>query len=141
MSELLLLLILALIFIFTPDSYIGSKYRLSVYLICNNRYRYRPWKTHIGRPLLEMLLKHLSIWSLLTVFRKLNEILCSITEKSLQICYEFLKFLSTTEHMLNHAWYCNQVSNMRDFCIYAFSVHMHNVKNAWKKIRNWFYAS
>ncbi len=51
MSELLLLLILALIFIFTPDTYIGSKYRLSVYLICNNRYRYRPWKTHIGRPL------------------------------------------------------------------------------------------
>ncbi len=49
MSELLLLLILALIFIFTPDTYIGSKYRLSVYLICNNRYR--PWKTHIGRPL------------------------------------------------------------------------------------------
>ncbi len=26
----------------TPDTYIGSKYRLSVYLICNNRYRYRP---------------------------------------------------------------------------------------------------
>ncbi len=51
LSELLLLLILALIFIFTPDTYIGSKYRLSVYLICNNRYRYRPWKTHIGRPL------------------------------------------------------------------------------------------
>ncbi len=51
MSELLLLLILAFIFIFTPDTYIGSKYRLSVYLICNNRYRYRPWKTHIGRPL------------------------------------------------------------------------------------------
>ncbi len=43
---------------------------------------------------LEMLLKHLSIWSLLTVFRKLNEILCSITEKSLQICYEFLKIMS-----------------------------------------------
>ncbi len=42
LSELLLLLILALIFIFTPDTYIGSKYRLSVYLICNNRYRYRP---------------------------------------------------------------------------------------------------
>ncbi len=52
MSELLLLLILAFIFIFTPDTYIGSKYRLSVYLICNNRYRYRPWKTHIGRPLI-----------------------------------------------------------------------------------------
>ncbi len=51
MSELLLLLILAFIFIFTPDTYIGSKYRLSVYLICNNRFRYRPWKTHIGRPL------------------------------------------------------------------------------------------
>ncbi len=51
LSELLLLLILAFIFIFTPDTYIGSKYRLSVYLICNNRYRYRPWKTHIGRPL------------------------------------------------------------------------------------------
>ncbi len=51
MSELLLLLILAFIFIFTPDTYIGSKYRLSVYLICNNRYWYRPWKTHIGRPL------------------------------------------------------------------------------------------
>ncbi len=50
MSELLLLLILAFIFIFTPDTYIGSKYRLSVYLICNNRYR--PWKTHIGRPLI-----------------------------------------------------------------------------------------
>ncbi len=48
MSELLLL-ILAFIFIFTPDTYIGSKYWLSVYLICNNRYR--PWKTHIGRPL------------------------------------------------------------------------------------------
>ncbi len=44
-------LILAFIFIFTPDTYIGSKYRLSVYFICNNRYRYRPWKTHIGRPL------------------------------------------------------------------------------------------
>ncbi len=42
LSELLLLLILALIFIFTPDTYIGSKYWLSVYLICNNRYRYRP---------------------------------------------------------------------------------------------------
>ncbi len=53
MSELLLLLILA--FIFTPDTYIGSKYRLSVYLICNNRYRHRPWKTHIGRPLLFMM--------------------------------------------------------------------------------------
>ncbi len=53
LSELLLLLILALIFIFTPDTYIGSKYRLSVYLICNNRYRHRPWKTHIGRPLLQ----------------------------------------------------------------------------------------
>ncbi len=38
----LVLLILAFIFIFTPDTYIGSKYRLSVYLICNNRYRYRP---------------------------------------------------------------------------------------------------
>ncbi len=50
-DKLLLLLILAFIFIFTPDTYIGSKYRLSVYLICNNRYRYRPWKTHIGRPL------------------------------------------------------------------------------------------
>ncbi len=37
LSELLLLLILAFIFIFTPDTYIGSKYRLSVYLICNNR--------------------------------------------------------------------------------------------------------
>ncbi len=48
---LMLLLILAFIFIFTPDTYIGSKYRLSVYLICNNRYRDRPWKTHIGRPL------------------------------------------------------------------------------------------
>ncbi len=35
--------------------YIGSKYRLSVYLICNNRYRYRPWKTHIGRPLISTL--------------------------------------------------------------------------------------
>ncbi len=45
----MLLLILAFILIFTPDTYIGSKYRLSVYLICNNRYR--PWKTHIGRPL------------------------------------------------------------------------------------------
>ncbi len=55
MSELLLLLILALIFIFTTDTYIGSKYRLSVYLICNNQYRYRPWKTHIGRPLVEMI--------------------------------------------------------------------------------------
>ncbi len=53
MSELLLLLILALIFIFTPDTYIGSKYRLSVYLICNNRYR--PWKTHIGRPLIQII--------------------------------------------------------------------------------------
>jgi len=42
LSELLLLLILALIFIFTPDTYIGSKYRLSVYLISNNRYRHRP---------------------------------------------------------------------------------------------------
>ncbi len=39
LSELLLLLIVAFIFIFTPDTYIGSKYRLSVYLICNNRYR------------------------------------------------------------------------------------------------------
>ncbi len=39
LSELLLLLILAFIFIFTPDTYIVSKYRLSVYLICNNRYR------------------------------------------------------------------------------------------------------
>ncbi len=28
--------------------HVGSKYRLSVYLICNNRYQ--PWKTHIGRP-------------------------------------------------------------------------------------------
>ncbi len=53
MSELLLLLILALIFIFTPNTYIGSKYRLSVYLICNNLYRHRPWKTHIGRPLIK----------------------------------------------------------------------------------------
>ncbi len=35
LSELLLLLILAFIFIFTPDTFIGSKYRLSVYLICN----------------------------------------------------------------------------------------------------------
>ncbi len=51
LSELLLLLILAFIFIFTPDTYIGSKYRLSVYLICNNRYQ--PWKTHIGRPLVQ----------------------------------------------------------------------------------------
>ncbi len=42
LSELLLLLILAFIFIFTPDTYIGSKYRLSVYLICNDRYRHRP---------------------------------------------------------------------------------------------------
>ncbi len=47
LTELLLLLILAFIFIFTPDTYIGSKYRLSVYLICNNRYRHRPWK-HIS---------------------------------------------------------------------------------------------
>ncbi len=50
LSVLLLLLILAFILIFTPDMYIGSKYRLSVYLIFNNRYRHRPWKTHIGRP-------------------------------------------------------------------------------------------
>ncbi len=48
LSEPLLFLIL----IFTPDIYIGSKYRLSVYLVCNNRYR--PWKTHIGRPLVEI---------------------------------------------------------------------------------------
>ncbi len=33
-------LILTLIFIFTPDMYIGTKYRLSVYLICNNRYQH-----------------------------------------------------------------------------------------------------
>ncbi len=39
--------------------YIGSKYRLSVYLICNNRYR--PWKTHIGRPL-HLRLKFYSEW-------------------------------------------------------------------------------
>ncbi len=64
MSELLLLLILALILIFTPDTYIGSKYRLSVYLICNNRYRYRPWKTHIGRPLLYTI----DIWSAVCVY-------------------------------------------------------------------------
>ncbi len=51
LSEPLLFLILTLIVIFTPDiQYIGSKYRLSVYLVCNNRHR--PWKTHIGRPLL-----------------------------------------------------------------------------------------
>ncbi len=49
LSEPLVFLILTLIFIFTPDMYIGSKYQLSVYLVCNNRYR--PWKTHIGRPL------------------------------------------------------------------------------------------
>ncbi len=50
-AKYLLLLILA--FIFTPDTYISSKYRLSVYFICNNRYRHRPWKTHIGRPLIQ----------------------------------------------------------------------------------------
>ncbi len=65
MSELLLLLILALIFIFTPDTYIGSKYRLSVYLICNNRYRYRPWKTHIGRPLIHT---HIYIYIYIYIF-------------------------------------------------------------------------
>ncbi len=42
LSEPLVFLILTLIFIFTPDMYIGSKYQLSVYLVCNNRYR--PWK-------------------------------------------------------------------------------------------------
>ncbi len=43
----------ALLFlIFSPDIYIGSKYRLSVYLVCNNWYRHLPWKTHIGRPLI-----------------------------------------------------------------------------------------
>ncbi len=36
----LLFLILILIFIFTQDIYIGSKYRLSVYLICNNLYQH-----------------------------------------------------------------------------------------------------
>ncbi len=51
LSEHLLFLILTLILIFTPDIYIRSKYRLSVYLVCNNRYR--PWKTHIGRPLIQ----------------------------------------------------------------------------------------
>ncbi len=30
--------------------YTRHVYRLSVYLICNNRYR--PWKTHIGWPLI-----------------------------------------------------------------------------------------
>ncbi len=34
-------------FIFTPDKYIGSKYRLSVYLICNNRIGIGPEK-HIS---------------------------------------------------------------------------------------------
>ncbi len=37
LSEHLLFLILTLIFIFTPDIYIGSKYQLSVYLVCNNQ--------------------------------------------------------------------------------------------------------
>ncbi len=55
LSEPLLFLIFTLIFIFTPDIYIGSKYRLSVYLVCNNRYRHRPWKRHIGRPLVQTL--------------------------------------------------------------------------------------
>ncbi len=57
LSEPLLFLILAFIFFFTPEIYIGSKYRLSVYLVCNNwyRYRHRPWKTHIGRPLAWMI--------------------------------------------------------------------------------------
>ncbi len=48
LSEPILFLILTLIFIFTPDLYIGKKNWLSVYLVCNNRYGHRPWKTHIG---------------------------------------------------------------------------------------------
>ncbi len=50
LSELLLLLILAFIFIFTPDTYIGSKYRLSVYLICNNRIGIGPEKPYRSTP-------------------------------------------------------------------------------------------
>ncbi len=62
LSERLLFLILTLILIFTPDIYIGSKYRLSVYLVCNNQYRHRPWKTHIGRPLLQTWLEEKDSW-------------------------------------------------------------------------------
>ncbi len=47
LSEPLLFLILTLIFIFTPDIYMGSKYRLSVYLVCNNRIGIDPEK-HIS---------------------------------------------------------------------------------------------
>ncbi len=46
------LVILNFDFLFLHQTYIGSKYRLSVCLVCKNRYRHRPWKTHIGRPLL-----------------------------------------------------------------------------------------
>ncbi len=49
LSKPLLILILTLIFIFYTRHtiYIGSKYRLSVYLVCNNRYRIGPEK-HIS---------------------------------------------------------------------------------------------
>ncbi len=36
LSEPFLFLVFTLIFFFTPDIYIASKYRLSVYLVCNN---------------------------------------------------------------------------------------------------------
>ncbi len=62
--------------------------RLSVYLICNNRYRYRPWKTHIGRPLnlisvLCLIYYELNLWYKSDLSYKSN-----LFSKS-DLCYRF----------------------------------------------------